>query len=155
MPWGRVRIGSCYFKTWNAPDNKIYVKDMLDGDNEYPQLNVQDNRYEELAKEIVNEAQGVFVWVFLVVRSLRRGLTNADTLLVLQNRLRQFPTDLKEFYLQMLGNIEDVYHEQMAQTLHTAVALSGRPSPVLLYFDMDEADEAYAENLEIQPWSGP
>lgn len=70
---------------------------MLEGDDEYPQLKVQDNRYEELAKEIVDKAQGVFLWVFLVVRFLRRGLTNADTLLVFQNRLRQFPTDLWEF----------------------------------------------------------
>ena len=117
---------------FNAPDIKPYVKDMLEADDECLQLKVQDNRYEELAKEIVNKAQGVFLWVFLVVRSLRRGLTNADTLLDLQHRLRKFPTDLRDLYFQMVANTEDIYHERMAQTLHIAVALS-EPSPVLLY----------------------
>ncbi len=53
----------------------------------------------------------------------------------------------------MVGNIEDVYHEQMAQTLYIALALS-EPSPVLLYSYLDKADEAYAERLERQPWNG-
>ena len=139
---------------FNAPDIKLYVKDMLEADDEYLQLKGQDDRYEQLAEEIVDKAQGVFLWVFLVVRSLRRGLTNADTLLVLQNRLRQFPTDLRDFYTQMVGNIEDVYHKQMAQSLHIAVALS-EPSSVLLYSYLDEEDESYAERLEVQPWNGP
>lgn len=72
----------------------------------------------------------MFLWVLLVVRSLRRGLPNADTLLDLQNRLRQFPTDLREFYLQMVENIE-IYHEKLTQTFRIAVALS-EPSSVLL-----------------------
>lgn len=139
---------------FNAPDIQLYVKDMLEADDEYLQLKVQDDRYEQLSEEIVDKAQGVFLWVFLVVRSLRRGLTNADTLLVLQNRLRQFPTDLRGFYTQMVVNIEDVYHKQMAQSLQIAVTLS-EPSSVLLYSYLDQEDESYAERLEIQPWNGP
>ena len=138
----------------NAPDIKLYVKDMFESDDQYLQLKVQDNRYEGLAKRISGKAQGVFLWVFLVVRSLRRGLTNADTLFLLQTRLHQFPTDLKGFYLQMVGNIEDIYHEQMAQTLHIALSLS-EPSPVLLYSLLDEADEAHAERPETKPWDVP
>ena len=126
---------------------------MLESDDEYLQLKIQDDRYEILAKVIVDKAQGVSLWVFLVVRSLRRGLSNADTLLVLQSRLRQFPTDLRDFYSQMVGNIEDVYHDQMAKSLHIAVALS-EPSSVLLYSYLDEEDEDFAEKLEIQPWDG-
>ena len=53
----------------------------------------------------------------------------------------------------MVGNIEDVDHEQLAQTLYIAVALS-ELSSVLLYLCLDEADEAYAEELEIQPCNG-
>ena len=34
----------------------------------------ENHRYEGLAKEIVDKVQGVFFRVFLVVRSLRRGL---------------------------------------------------------------------------------
>ncbi|CAD6572041.1 MAG: hypothetical protein ASARMPRED_005011 [Alectoria sarmentosa] len=152
--FGKSTDRKLLLQDFNAPDIKLYVKDMFESNDQYLQLKVQDNRYEGLAKEIVGKAQGVFLWVFLVVRSLRRGLTNADTLLVLQTRLRQFPTDLKEFYLQMVGNIEDIYHEQMAQTLHIALSLS-EPSPVLLYCFLDEADEAYAERPETKPWDVP
>ena len=106
--FGKIAERKLLLQCFDAPDIKLYVKDMLVGDGEYLQLKVQDNRYEELADEIVYKAKGVFLWVFLVVSSLRRGLTNADTLLDLKNRLGQFPVDLRNFYLE---NIEDIYHE--------------------------------------------
>ena len=47
-----------------------------------------DRRCDELIEEIVFLARGVFLWVFLVTRSLRWGLTNADDMVDLRARLR-------------------------------------------------------------------
>lgn len=61
--------------------------------------------------EIVSRAQGVFLWVFLVVRSLVQGLTNADRITDLERRLRSLPTDLETYFRHMLDTIEDVYKQ--------------------------------------------
>jgi len=41
-------------------------------------------------------AQGVFVWVYLVVRSLLDGFAEGDRLVHMQRRLHSLPTDLEK-----------------------------------------------------------
>jgi hypothetical protein len=49
-------------------DVKKYVKDVLGGDSRFRRLEDKDDRCKDLIQEIVDIAQGVFLWVFLVVR---------------------------------------------------------------------------------------
>jgi hypothetical protein len=49
-------------------DVKKYVKDVLGGDSRFRRLEDKDNRCKDLIQEIVDIAQGVFLWVILVVR---------------------------------------------------------------------------------------
>jgi hypothetical protein len=44
-----------------------------------------------LIEEIANKVAGVFLWVYLVVRSLLDGLSNADRMSDLVNRLESLP----------------------------------------------------------------
>lgn len=48
-----------------------FVKEALFDDSRFQELKAKDIRYDELVTEIANKARGVFLWVFLVVRSLR------------------------------------------------------------------------------------
>ena len=73
-------------------DIACFVRDNLEEDRNFRQLKLKDRRYEDFVQEIVERASGVFLWVFLVVRSLRRGFSNADTVGELQERLRVLPT---------------------------------------------------------------
>jgi hypothetical protein len=57
----------------------------------------------ELVEEIVQNADGVFLWVQLVVRSLLEGFANEDELEDLQARLKLLPKELTELYRHMLG----------------------------------------------------
>ena len=79
--------------------------------------------YEDLVQEIVQMADGVFLWVFLVVRSLRRGMTNLDTPRELQARLRELPPDLEQFFQHILDASEPIYRHQASKLylilLHT------------------------------------
>jgi len=68
-------------------DIKLYIKERLEEDDRFLELEVEeDDGYtkKDLVVEIVDLAQGVFLWVFLVVRDLLKGLTNEDRLRVLQ-----------------------------------------------------------------------
>jgi hypothetical protein len=63
-----------------------------------------------LVLEIAAKADGVFLWVKLVVASLLAGLRNRDDLSILQQRLRALPMDLEQLYEHMLKvRIDSVY----------------------------------------------
>ncbi|KAK4152929.1 hypothetical protein C8A00DRAFT_34326 [Chaetomidium leptoderma] len=102
--------------------------------------------------DITNKAQGVFLWVFLVTRSLRDGLTNLDTMLDLRNRLESLPTDLERFFKHMLDLIDGVYYQKMASFL--SIAANAKQPLYYLVFTMQERegeDEDYAAKMPISP----
>lgn len=94
----------------------------------------------------------MFLWVFLVVRSLLEGLKYADRVSDLQRRLDTFPEDLESFFQHMIDSIPKVYRPQTAGTFKVALA-AGRPLKLMTYSFMDdlEEDPAWAFKLELQP----
>lgn len=68
---------------------------------------------EALVTEIVGAAQGVFLWVRLVVRSLLEELQNHDEINVLTERLNELPTDLEQLFQFMLQRVPCRYREGM------------------------------------------
>ncbi|KAH6705244.1 hypothetical protein BKA61DRAFT_493019 [Leptodontidium sp. MPI-SDFR-AT-0119] len=62
-----------------------------------------------LVNDIVLKADGVFLWVRLVVKSLLDGLRNHDDVAILQERLALIPRELDDLYTHLLGLIDPVY----------------------------------------------
>lgn len=75
----------------------------------------QPEKADQLVDEIVTRANGVFLWVKLVVRSLVSGLGNRDGIVDLQARLRLLPEDLEDLYSHMLASIDSVYRAQASE----------------------------------------
>lgn len=61
------------------PDIKLFVTEGLRKDPTFHELETSDAEYKGLFTKIVDKANGVLLWVYLVVRSLRRGINNWDT----------------------------------------------------------------------------
>ncbi|KAI9147598.1 hypothetical protein HJFPF1_12627 [Paramyrothecium foliicola] len=99
-------------------DIRTYVQDNLCGNKRFVDLqrNMTD-KADFLKHEIANRADGVFLWVYLVTRNLLRGLTNADGISTLIERLDQFPLDLEEYFMAMLMSIEDIYYTETSALL--------------------------------------
>ena len=76
---------------------------------------ITKTEYLTLVDEIVERSSGVFLWVFLVVRSLLRGMSNLDTGEELRTRLRELPTELEEFFRRILDRGDRVYDRQAAR----------------------------------------
>lgn len=55
----------------------------------------------KLAYKVVVKAEGVFLWACLAVKSLVSGLRNGDSITVLERRLQQLPSGIKNLYHQM------------------------------------------------------
>jgi len=133
-------------------DIRRYIHDLLEENLKFQPVKDDAASFGDLATEIVDKAQGVFLWVFLVVKSLLRGLRYGDTLSDLQRRLDDIPPDLESYFMNMLGTIEDVYHRQTAEILQMCLAADGA-LPLMVFSFLDEQHSDYSLRLKIQPWT--
>jgi len=72
---------------------------------------------QEITWQLRDKAQGVFLWVRLVVKSLIRGMRNKDSIETLLERIEQFPSDVYQLYTfmwQRLGSDSDLYAKEAA-----------------------------------------
>jgi len=82
-------------------------------------------------KEILSKANGVFLWVHLVTRSLLNGIKYGDDVATLQNRLKATPPKLEDLYAHMLSSIEPVLMEhasRLFQIYNAASDVDVRPT---------------------------
>ncbi|PMD58378.1 uncharacterized protein K444DRAFT_563688, partial [Hyaloscypha bicolor E] len=84
-------------------DIQRYIKDKLNG---HKRMKFWTTREPETCKrlvaQLINKAEGVFLWVKLVVKSLLKGLSQRDGIPQLLKRLDAFPSDLELLYGHML-----------------------------------------------------
>src|SRR5262249_45672550 len=86
-----------------AEDIRSYVNDFFMRNGRFRKYAAQENgAMSQIKEEILQKSAGVFLWVYLVVRSLLQGLKYADNAQLLWKRLRSFPPDLDDFFLHML-----------------------------------------------------
>ncbi|KAK0667169.1 hypothetical protein QBC41DRAFT_348200 [Cercophora samala] len=129
--------------TWNDIRDYAYER-LLENPRwfaeEFPQKEMED-----LVNDITEKAQGVFLWVFLVTRSLHQGLVNGDTMTDLQKRLETLPTELEAFFKHMIDLIEPFYHQKMARILQIATNAQGSLDLQLYQaMEYEEKDNEYA-----------
>ncbi|KAE9372556.1 hypothetical protein N431DRAFT_483324 [Stipitochalara longipes BDJ] len=129
--------------TWH--DIQIYVRDKLAENYRFQALADADERYHQLIEDIVTKAQGVFLWVSLVTKSLLNGLTDDNSIPDMQRRLSLLPSDLENFFQHMVDGIEEVYKPQTAQ-IFEMVTIARNPLPLFLlqYIDQQSLDLDYA-----------
>jgi hypothetical protein len=73
-----------------------------------------------LVLDITNKAGGVFLWVYLVVKSVLSGFNEGDALPLLRQRVQAFPEDLDTFFDTILSRVENVYRKSTVQALQLA-----------------------------------
>ncbi len=69
----------------------------------------------QLIEGIKVKAEGVFLWVKLVVRILLRGLEDGDDISDLMEKLRSLPSDLRTLYSRMMQKMQPEYQVQASQ----------------------------------------
>lgn len=99
-----------------------------------------DTEAVELLEEVVERSQGVFLSVYLVVRSLVDGLRNHDKISHLHERLRSVLSDLDVFFRHIFKTLDPIYHKETARMFQVALAAYSPLSPIA-YWYMEEADQ--------------
>jgi hypothetical protein len=149
--FGKNTLRKLYLQDLNRPDIEVYVRERLERRDDFQRLRAQNRQCEELVEELVDKAQGVFLWVFLVVRSLIDGLENYDRIFDLLRRLRAFPSDLEAFFKHIFTSLDPIYQVQTARAFQVALAAS-EPLSLLNYWYLDREEEHpnFAMEMAIQ-----
>lgn len=97
----------------------------------------EPERATKLVDIVTTKADGVFLWVTLVVKSLIKGLHNQDSVEILEKRVGIIPRDLKSLYRHMVTTIEPLYMEEASRLIQLCQAVdindSGRKGIELIY----------------------
>ena len=149
--FGKSHTDKLYMRDFNHQDINAYVKDVLENDNNYQELEDRETLGKNLIQEVVTAANGVFLWVVLVVRSLQDGLCEADSITRLQLRLRKLPTNLEELFERIL--FRDVKESYRSEASHIfLVALEAKENlPLMAYWFLGENLPKQRLPLKMQP----
>ncbi|KAI9795146.1 MAG: hypothetical protein M1816_000168 [Peltula sp. TS41687] len=133
-------------------DMKEYVKNELAEDDRFKELAEEDPRCYDIGPQIVERAQGVWLWVYLAVRDLLEDLRDKETYKHLVTRLNGFPRELKAYFADIMKRIDPIYQEETAQILLIS-AEAVRPLPVLAltFLASQSEDPDYALNAGVEP----
>lgn len=133
-----------YWDIWH------YTKSKLEGIQAW-RICADDYKSERLFSDVTERAQGVFLWVFLVVRSLRDGVINGDTMDDLERHLEALPSDLEAMFRRMLDLIDPFYHRYMSETLQVTIN-ARKPLHLMTYHarEYERQDEDYATERPLE-----
>jgi hypothetical protein len=139
-----------YMQDFNGKDINAYVNDTFEKDENYQELEDRAQNGQPLIDEIVQAANGVFFWVYLVVKSFQEGLENGDRAADLRERLRMLPKDLNEYFRRIiLSDVAEFYHEHSAEMFR--VTIEGEEEiPLIAYWFIRE-DPQYVLDMERKP----
>lgn len=144
-----------YMHDLTRNDIRAYVSDRLGEHKQWPSLyESTPTNCRWLVEEIVERCDGVFLWVFLVTKLLREGMTNRDRFSDLRRRLESFPRELELFFRQILDSVEPIYHAKTSSMLQVALTAK-KPLHMIMYdfHDLEHDDEYYYCRRPIGPFS--
>ena len=131
-------------------DIRNYVQTELGENQMFKKLRRREHAgCSSLMSTIVEKAAGVFLWVYLVVRSLLQGLRDGDDIVELQQTLATIPADLEEYFAQMLHTLTPKYLEQATRLFQ--IALNAGPLTLLTYSFTQEKDPDFAIKVKVEP----
>ena len=142
-----------YIHEFTRRDIRLFVEERLGKNKRFQQLRKDDPQCPNFVWNIVGEADGVFLWVFLVTRSLLDGLTNSDRIKDLQERLNETPKDLQDYFRTILFSTENRYRTQTARMFMIAVNATLHNLPLMAYWVIDQkgSNDILQLRTEIHP----
>lgn len=147
-----VGFPKLYMQDLTRDDIHDYVTSRLEEHTRWAIVSADHSQGQWLVSEIAAKSNGVFLWVFLVTKLLREGLTNRDRFSDLRRRLESFPSELEPFFKAILESVEPFYHSHMSTALQIAIASTESQLTFLSYsFHFQEyEDNDYAANIPIR-----
>jgi hypothetical protein len=143
-------------------DIRLYVADKLHANKRFQEFASRElDRAPSMVGEIVTKADGVFLWVVLVVRSLLVGFANRDEMADLERRLHELPSRLEALFENILQErIAPFYKRQAAELFQTVRASRERNDQIERFLEVPSPLTILAlsltyENAQIDAMNAP
>lgn len=117
-----------------------------------------NGKCDKLIENIVQKAEGVFLWVILILRELAQGLTDGDSMSDLQKTVTACPDDLNRFLQRIIASIPANKQRLAYRTFAITTMLSscGRSMLLLNYSFLEDynVDSKFALSIPFNSeWS--
>ncbi|RYP91376.1 hypothetical protein DL770_002516 [Monosporascus sp. CRB-9-2] len=133
-------------------DIRIYVRDKLEADKDMRELvEHEPDGAGWLVQEVTRRASGVFLWVYLVVRSLVRGLRDGDDMACLYRRLCSLPVDIENLYAHILEQIDPEHKKESSMIFQIFRANGNNLDIMTLHGALRCPDHHHVLQLETYP----
>ena len=106
----------------------------------------------QLGNAVYARSEGVFFWVALAVKDLRRGIEEQDSLSMLHARLRGYPSELQDFIQRIFDAIDPAYKRLTGRLLLMMLEDTGPPALITLNF-LEGSFTADGEYIRDPRWS--
>ena len=131
--------GDIRLERYTKKDVERFVRDILEKDKSFTNAERRDSRYRIFIDQIIERAKGVFLWVYLVVNELLKGLGERNRLEDLQRKLDTTPETLDEYFQRIFDRIDKADRSESAKSfLVTAHAV--QPLSVTGYYFLQKED---------------
>lgn len=87
-------------------DIDVYITTRLET---FPLTSLHHTELRQLGNAVRERSEGVFLWVTLAVRDLRRGIGEHDSITMLQERLERYPFELQDLFQHIFDKIDLSY----------------------------------------------
>ncbi|KAI0884206.1 uncharacterized protein GGS22DRAFT_194786 [Annulohypoxylon maeteangense] len=137
-----------------AEDIYKYVKEKLESNPNFLEMDKPENGASHLISEIVQKADGVFLWVALVVKLVDDACDEEDSFQDLQRKIDFLPPEIRDLFDQLFSSIHESVRDESAQTFAIALKLlnnrRGMRLSLLRYSLLDDynADPLFASSLD-------
>lgn len=118
--WNRS-VYSFPVQDFTLRDMTAYIQASFAANTKFRQLAARDKRYKHLVETIAKRAQGVWLWVYLVVRALLRDMRDNEPYERLEIRLDSYPPELDKFFEKIILRIDPIYRTETAQLFLLAI----------------------------------
>ncbi|KAI1087973.1 hypothetical protein F5B19DRAFT_473206 [Rostrohypoxylon terebratum] len=154
--WNEFEVGfegcpSLRIHEWTHHDIRNFAMDRFEEIGDLAVL-IDTRELKTLAEVIVTRAEGVFLWVRVVLASIEQGVLNGDDFKDLQKKVSAFPTELKDLYQYLFDSIPE-YDRQMA--FETLILTSHYSTSLLQYKFLGDLskDPDFAIKMPLVPLS--
>jgi hypothetical protein len=99
-------------------DIEIYAQGCLESNSDVSTAQLDRAQLQNLATEVTQKADGVFIWVRLVVKELAEEFVNGGSFMQLRQLLDTLPKELEDLYRRILDKRKPSYRDEFYLMCH-------------------------------------
>ncbi|EJT69004.1 hypothetical protein GGTG_13401 [Gaeumannomyces tritici R3-111a-1] len=157
-----TRPRSVFDRVFNLPANALVLHNYtMDGIRSHISKTLLENDMfdklepesrEGIIKKIAQQAQGVWLWVYLVIRDIRLAVNRNEPVEKLEQIVSNLPVDLEAYFERSIQRIHPSFRREMAETFLITIE-EVQPLPLFAFelLETERRDPDYAIRAPVEP----